>query len=116
MRKKYHYTQDSLADKLGISSQAISKWENGICLPDVSLLVELSNLFSVSVDELLCHKKVQSVTDFMLRNMAAPDSKQLPNIPKISRWDPPKGCDMFYSMPATIAEALCCIEAYYGNS
>ena len=28
-RKKYHYTQDSLADKLGISSQAISKWENG---------------------------------------------------------------------------------------
>ena len=111
-RKKYHYTQDSLADKLGISSQAISKWENGICLPDVSLLVELSNLFSVSVDELLCHKKVQSVTDFMLRNMAAPDSKQLPNIPKISRWDPPKGCDMFYSMPATIAEALCCIEAY----
>ena len=111
-RKKYHYTQDSLADKLGISSQAISKWENGICLPDVSLLVELSNLFSVSVDELLCHKEMQSVTDFMLRNMAAPDSKQLPNIPKISRWDPPKGCDMFYSMPATIAEALCCIEAY----
>lgn len=66
VEKKYHYTQDSLADKLGISSQAISKWENGICLPDVSLLVELSNLFSVSVDELLCHKKVQSVTDFML--------------------------------------------------
>ena len=29
-RKKYHYTQDSLAEKLGISSQAVSKWENGV--------------------------------------------------------------------------------------
>lgn len=111
-RKKYHYTQDSLAEKLGISSQAVSKWENGICLPEVSLLLELSKLFSVSVDELLCNKEIQIVTDFMTRNMAAPDSKQLMNIPKISRWDPPKGCDMFYSMPAMITEALCCIEAY----
>ena len=111
-RKKYNYTQESLADKLGISPQAVSKWENGICLPEVSLLLELSKLFSVSVDELLCNKEILSVTDFMTRNMAAPDRKQLMNIPRISRWEPPEGCDMFYSMPAMIAEALCCIEAY----
>lgn len=81
-------------------------------MPEVLLLLELSNIFLVSVDELLCNKEITSLTDFMMRNMAAPDSKQLRNIPKISRWDPPVGCNIFYSMPAMIAEALCCIESY----
>lgn len=51
-RIKSNLTQESLADKLNISSQSISKWENGITMPDISLLPELSEIFGVTIDEL----------------------------------------------------------------
>jgi transcriptional regulator with XRE-family HTH domain len=111
LRKANGYTQEALAEKLGISPQAVSKWETGAGLPEASLLVELSGLLRVSVDDILQPGK-NSVAAFMNRNLAAPHQKLLEGIPKISRWDPPPGCDMPYSMPAMIAEALCCIEAY----
>jgi len=46
-------SQADLADKMGISPQAISKWETGITLPDIEILLGLSNLFKVSINELL---------------------------------------------------------------
>lgn len=45
-------TQDQLAGKLGISPQAVSKWENGIALPDITLLPALAGELGVSIDEL----------------------------------------------------------------
>lgn len=45
-------TQDELAGKLEISSQAISKWENGSCAPDIYMLLKLSVIFGVTIDEL----------------------------------------------------------------
>jgi len=45
-------SQNKLAEKLGVSPQAISKWERGICCPDISLLPALSRVFEVSIDEL----------------------------------------------------------------
>lgn len=45
-------TQEQLAQKLGLSSQAISKWENGTTMPDIQLLPELSVVFGVSIDSL----------------------------------------------------------------
>lgn len=53
LRKKRGLTQEQLAEYLGISSQAVSKWENNISYPDVSLLPVLANYFQVSTDELL---------------------------------------------------------------
>lgn len=53
LRKKHGLTQEGLADKLGITFQAVSKWENGLSSPDIQLLPELSAIFRVSVDELL---------------------------------------------------------------
>jgi len=111
LRKKNNFTQETLAQQLGITAQAVSKWETGAGLPEASLLVELADLLRVNIDDVLQPEK-DSIMDFMNRNLAAPDAKLLEDIPKISRWDPPPGCDMAYSMPAVIAEALCCIEAY----
>ena len=48
LRKRKGYTQESLAEKLRISPQAVSKWETGIGLPEASLLIELSDLFPMS--------------------------------------------------------------------
>lgn len=46
-------TQQDLADKLHITDRAVSKWETGKCLPDASLMIELCNILSISVNELL---------------------------------------------------------------
>lgn len=53
LRKAKDITQEELADFLGISFQAISKWERGDSFPDITMLPALSNLFEVSVDELI---------------------------------------------------------------
>ncbi len=53
LRKENHLTQQELADKLEITDKAVSKWENGRCLPDVYFLKSLSDLFHVTVKEIL---------------------------------------------------------------
>lgn len=52
-RRQNHLTQESLANILGISSQAVSKWEQNITAPDISLLPDLAACFSITTDELL---------------------------------------------------------------
>lgn len=56
-RRQLGLTQQQVADKLNISYQAVSKWENGSAYPNTELLIELSNLLGVSVDELLNGKE-----------------------------------------------------------
>ena len=53
LRKKNGMSQEELADRLGVSRQAISRWELGATLPDVPNLLKLSDLFGVSTDYLL---------------------------------------------------------------
>ena len=53
LRKAQNITQEKLAEYLNISYQAISKWENGLALPDITLIPSLSNFFGVSADYLL---------------------------------------------------------------
>ncbi len=55
-RKARGMTQEELASKLGVSSQAVSKWENDISCPDISLLPQLCRLLGVTSDELLTGK------------------------------------------------------------
>lgn len=52
-RKEQNYTQAVLAEKLGITDRAISKWENGKSMPDASIMLELCDLLKISVNELL---------------------------------------------------------------
>ncbi len=53
LRKKANFTQEEVATKLNITPQAVSKWENDVSAPDISLLIEIADMFSVTVDELL---------------------------------------------------------------
>ena len=53
LRRASGMSQEELAEKLGVSRQAVSKWESGTTQPELSKLIELSKLYSVSVDELL---------------------------------------------------------------
>lgn len=53
LRRDHNMTQMQLADEVGVSFQAVSNWERGNSMPDISKLPQLSELFSVSIDELL---------------------------------------------------------------
>ncbi len=58
LRKEKNLTQKELADRIGVSDKAVSKWENGRGMPDTSLLEPLCNELSVSVNELLAAEKL----------------------------------------------------------
>ena len=53
------FTQKQLAEKLGVTDKAISRWETGKGIPDVSLLIPLSNVLEVSVNEILLGEKIE---------------------------------------------------------
>ena len=57
-RKDKKLTQEQLAEKLNISKNAVSKWERGICLMDMSLLKPLSEILGVSVNDILSGEKI----------------------------------------------------------
>lgn len=52
LRKERGFTQSTLAGKLGVSEQAVSKWENEVCAPDLSLFPTMAKLFGVSIDRI----------------------------------------------------------------
>ena len=53
LRKAAGMTQEQVAERLGVSPQAVSKWENDVSCPDVTMIPRLAQLFNVSTDELL---------------------------------------------------------------
>ena len=53
LRKKSGWSQEELADQLGISRQSVSKWESGASIPDLDKIIKMSSLFGVSTDYLL---------------------------------------------------------------
>lgn len=61
LRKEKNLTQEGLAEALGVSPQAVSKWENDLSCPDIMLLPELASLFDVSIDELFGKKQKETV-------------------------------------------------------
>ena len=57
-RKQKNLTQLQLADKLGITDKAISKWERGKAMPDTSIMIELCDILEINVNELLSGEKI----------------------------------------------------------
>ena len=72
LRKKSGMTQMALADKLGISFQAVSNWERGLTMPDVAKLPEIAELFGVTIEELLGGGKNAEVIE-KIANDVSPD-------------------------------------------
>lgn len=57
LRKTNKMTQDELAEKMGVSSQVVSKWENDLSIPDLPILIELADFFHITLDDLVKEKE-----------------------------------------------------------
>lgn len=60
-RKQLNLTQDQLAEQLGVTAQAVSKWENDQSCPDITTLPKLAAIFGITTDELLGHESTSKV-------------------------------------------------------
>ena len=58
LRKEKNMTQQELADKIGVTDRAISKWENGRGMPDLSLMKPLCQKLGISINELISGEKI----------------------------------------------------------
>lgn len=67
LRKQNKVTQEELANFLGVTNQSVSKWESGMCCPDIGLLPKIASYFHVSVDELLGYKPTDNFNDIYLK-------------------------------------------------
>lgn len=63
LRKKSNLSQEQLAEQLGVSRQAISKWESGLAAPESDKLVTISNYFQVSLDYLMKEESAHNEND-----------------------------------------------------
>jgi len=63
LRKEKGLSQEQLAQQLGISRQAVSKWERAEASPDTDNLIELAKLYDISLDELLLHQPTEKVKE-----------------------------------------------------
>lgn len=70
LRKENNLTQEQIADKFGVSQRSVSRWENGNTLPDISLLVELAELFKVSIPELINGERKDETMDKEVKEVA----------------------------------------------
>ena len=79
LRKEQGLTQAVLAEKLGITDRAVSKWETGKCLPDAAIMPELCKILGISVNELLAGEKIamDNYKEIAEKNLA--DSIRLEN-------------------------------------
>ena len=57
IRKQAGMSQEQLAEKLGVSRQAVTKWETDAGIPDIENMMAISALFDISIDELLSNEK-----------------------------------------------------------
>ena len=68
LRRQNDVTQDMLAEHLGVTPQAVSRWESGVCYPDMNSLPLIADYFSVKMDDLLCYtnaRKEQKVDAYL---------------------------------------------------
>ena len=57
IRKKNNLTQKELADKLGVTYQAVSKWETGLNIPDIGIIRQISKMYNIDINEILDGEK-----------------------------------------------------------
>lgn len=63
LRKQHNLSQEQLAEKIGVSRQAVSKWERAEASPDTDNLITLAQIYNVSIDEILIGKKSNTTCD-----------------------------------------------------
>ncbi len=100
LRKAKEMTQEQVAERLNVSPQAVSKWENDLTCPDILLLKPLSELFGVTVGELLGEEKRTEVT------VAEPGRLDIQNMLLRVKVLSKKGDKVSVNLPVSIIETL----------
>ena len=77
LRKAKGWTQAELGERLGVSNQAISKWEKGMTMPDIMLLPELAKIFGVTIDELFGNTSDKVIVYSLVGNVPWNDDGKL---------------------------------------
>lgn len=106
-RKKYNLTQKELAYRLGVTDRSISKWENGICMPDLSLFEPLCKELNISYNELLSGEKIEEI-----------DSVQEDNLESIIQYSNEKLKKLksfFYLVGFIFISVLLCLLIHYSR-
>lgn len=62
-RKKLNLTQLNVAEKIGVTNRAVSKWETGKSMPDASIMLELCEILGITVNELLCGQRLSEAEE-----------------------------------------------------
>lgn len=96
LRKQKNLTQEQVAEKLGVSYQAVSRWENNANTPDIALLPEIASVFGVSIDTLFA-KNIEGFSDELsfirdddvIRIIQMRGTKVIKVTPQPSSVDPP---------------------------
>ncbi len=112
-RKEKNLTQNELANKLGITDKAISKWENGRCMPDISLLEKLCSILNVSINELLCgERNPKNSSEEIIIDSLEVNQKQFK---KISQGSMLLGCSVAFNISTIIFGATNQMVVVFGG-
>ncbi len=98
-RKKAGMTQEQLAEKCSVTAQAVSKWENDLTAPDISLIAPLAKLFSITCDEFLGVQRAETAA-------VAPELVNLNAMLLKLKVDSAKGDKVNINFPLSIAEVV----------
>ena len=90
LRKERGITQEEMADMLGVTAQAVSKWENDVGIPDVSQFVPIANLFDISMDTLFSreNKDTEEQVQEFLRSLDEKDQDYYSEFQELSKEEP----------------------------
>jgi len=102
MRKSRNMTQVELADKIGVTYQAVSSWERGLTMPDISKLPDVSQVLEISIDELLGNTQQATIIKTVLRG-EPPAEVTVENLADVSPILKPKQVDELAQVLKTFA-------------
>lgn len=78
IRKQAGFSQEQLADKLGVSRQAVTKWETHAGIPDIENIIAISTLFDISIDDLLSNKRNEKkISDYLFESVTEYDIAEM---------------------------------------
>ena len=103
LRKVKQMTQEDLAAQFNVSSQAVSKWENDLSIPDVTLLIQIADFFEVSLDDLLRQQETKKVVQLVPEEIRKPIEKLMFKVIVSS-----KGKEVLINIPMKLVKT--CLE------